>query len=300
MRCKYIVFLFMLLFVYNGHAQTTRSNSQELSSFKSSPVRVLIIPFESKMYMSKIDREIAEKTGLSFTQIRSNVRRGITDMVFLELKNKKVDAVSLLQLDDPKVGKDLSYIYHSIAYKYKPLPEDTDTSDVTMREKANKFMRRFTREDKDEAGTKIEDGQLKTTYQKEERFMNTVITNPVLLESLYNKYEANYFVFINQVDMEYVASNDLSANAVNHDKRKAKVHYTVFDITGKEIYGGAEIVYFSSSKNDLNSIVRKVFSTAAEKIVSRFDFQEMDRQYREKRKEEEQQAEEQREEIEKY
>jgi hypothetical protein len=282
--------------------QTTRSMEGHQESLKSSPVRVLVIPFESKMYMSKIDREIAEKTGLNSTQIRTNVRRGITDMVFLELKNRKVDAVSLMHSEDPEVGKNLSYIYHSIAYQYLPIPQDTDTNDITPKQKAKDFVRRFTKDDnkQEQPGTRIEEGQLKTTYQQGERFMNTNITNPLLFETLFDKYETNYFVFINQLDMDYVSSNDLSVSAVNQDKRRAKVHYTLFDLTGKEIYGGVELVYFSSQKNDLNSIVRKVFATAAEGIVSRFDFHEMERQYQLKKAEEEQKATEQENKILKY
>ena len=48
--------------------------------------RVMIIPFEPKMYMSQADREISEKTGKTQEEIREVFRKGICNNVFIEAK----------------------------------------------------------------------------------------------------------------------------------------------------------------------------------------------------------------------
>ena len=50
-------------------------------------------------------------------------------------------------------------------------------------------------------------------------------------------------------------------------KREIKVHYTIFDNSGKEVSSGAIKSRFSSNENDIDKIIRVQFPLIAERIV---------------------------------
>ena len=123
-------FLFILLyFNYTLNAQENQfQNSRQMESDQqiysgelSGPKKLMIVPFDSKMYVSSVDRAIAKRTGLSYSEIKENLRYGITDQLLLKTKGK-IQAISIIQTDTGYAQKELMYIYNSIGYKYKVVP----------------------------------------------------------------------------------------------------------------------------------------------------------------------------------
>lgn len=271
--------------------------------------RVLIIPFEPKMYISSADKQIAQRTSLTHQQIRENMRYGISDHMKHTIGGG-LKSVSLLHIDTGSIGEDLGYIYNSIGYKYKALPLD-DVEKAKQNEEDSKPINKIkgsfnklvkndqNRVNKEESGARIENGQIKSTVSYSEKFMNTSIHNPNLLDVLYQKYNADVFLFINELDIEEAASNARNGLSDLSYKRKVKVHYTIFDRNGKELHGGASIVYIPSTTNDMNKIVNNYFPTLAQNMSDNLPAAYSSKLEKEKQKEEEEKAKKQREEIEK-
>lgn len=228
--------------------------------------KVMIIPFEPKLYMSDIDRDIADVQGLSFYQIRSRMRYGITANVFAE-SNRTHTAINMLS-DDPEISADLSYIYKSAGYQYVVLPpeENAEQQVSKMQTLLGKFKKKKVEE---EPGTTIKEGQLHSVQDNQERYMKTKIINPNMLKYLSGKYGTGLFVFINQLNIEKAADVDYRDLEAENYKREIKVHYTIIDWNGNDIYGGAEKYYFSSRINDMNKIIKGMFQTVAQQITSR-------------------------------
>jgi triosephosphate isomerase len=82
-------------------------------------------------------------------------------------------------------------------------------------------------------------------------------------------------------------------------KRKIKVHYTIFDKEGKELHGGAAIVYMPPTTNDMNKIINNYFPILAQNMSENIPGAQTSKLDQEKLKEEERKAKEQREDIEK-
>jgi len=251
--------------------------------------KALIIPFESKMYMSGIDKDLALKTGMTFQQIRQNMRFGLTNMMLTEMHDKMA-SVSLMHLDTGDVEKELQYIYSSIGYHYSVVPEDQlipvepvgPDEDAVAKDKVKFKLNKFANNVKDKVNSigdereteevkrssGMVNGELVTTYDKEERYMETSIHNPNLLKQLNAKFGADIFIFINQLDIEKGANPSQKGLATNDYKRKIKVHYTVFDLNGKTLSTGASISYFPSTTNDMNVIIKSHFAGIAESIAN--------------------------------
>ena len=286
-----------------------KSDREVYSEGQQGYSKVLIIPFESKMYISSADQEIANRTHLSHQEIRENLRYGISTQI-RHAVGKGMKPVSLMHIDTVDVGRDLGYIYNSIGYKYKPVPLDDVASNKQNEENLkpinklkgsfNKLVKNDTPVSKEiNGGSRIKNGQIQSSVSYGEKFMNTSIHNPNLLNVLSAKYNVDVFLFINELDIETAAETNRTGLSALSYKRKVKVHYTIFDVSGKEIHGGASIVYMPSTTNDMNKIINNYFSILAQNIADNIPVAQTSSQDQQKLKEEERKAKEQRDGIQK-
>lgn len=315
----YKVITIVCLFLFSGlNAQenafqkkgNVKSDQEVYAEGQPEYSRVLIIPFEPKMYISSADKDIANRTSLTHQEIRDNMRYGISDHM-KHAVGKGMKSVSLMHIDTGDVGGDLGYIYNSIGYKYKPLPLEDVASNKQNEENAkpiNKLKGSFNKlikhdneasKETETGGARIQDGQIHSTVSHGEKFMNTSIHNPNLLKVLSAKYDVDVFLFINELDIEAAASESRTGLSSLSYKRKVKVHYTIFDKDGNELHGGAAIVYMPSTTNDMNKIVNNYFPILAQNMSDNIPGAQSSKQETDKLKEEEDKAKEQREEIEK-
>ncbi|MFL5751934.1 MAG: hypothetical protein ACJ76F_00885 [Bacteroidia bacterium] len=213
--------------------------------------KVMLIPFEKKMYMSQIDHKINAETKWDQKKIRAAFREGIDDELYKKLKSR-FDVLSLLD-DTIKYKKDIAGIYEYLSYKYDKVPNQQHyTAPKTEKEKPN-----------------IKKGQLMTESVTGEHFMNAKITSPALIPGLYAKYKTDIFLFVNQIDI--LSSNTLVVEAGNMNSRTITIHYTVFTVDAKEINSGTCSVKFPADVNNPSKIVSSYLSKIAEEIARRMD-----------------------------
>jgi len=144
--------------------------------------------------------------------------------------------------DTVKTKADLAFIYKSTGYKYTV----TKGKDNTAGQKP------------------ISNGQLTVPIKdEEERYMKTVINQPGLLEALNKKYGAEVFVFISEVDLKAAVTTD------PNPMREAWVHFTVYNLQGKEIGAGLSKARFGTDLNETKKIIGSVFSQNARTVYSR-------------------------------
>ena len=311
-----ITVVYLLFFLgFNAQENTfqkkgnVKSDQEIYAEGRAEYSKVLIIPFEPKMYISSADKEIASRTKLTHQEIRENMRYGISNQM-RHAVGKGMKSVSLLHIDTGAVGRDLGYIYNSIGYKYKPLPEDDiarnkqneeDLKPVNkLKGSLNKLIKHDNLAPKESNGeTRIKNGQIHSTVSYGEKFMNTSIRNPSLLKVLSAKYQADVFLFINELNIEAAAPASRSGLSTLSYKRKVKVHYTIFNKDGKELHGGAAIVYMPSTTNDMNKIINNYFPILAQNMSDNIPGAQTSKLDQQKLKEEERKAAEQREQIKK-
>ncbi|MBS1636594.1 MAG: hypothetical protein JST26_11815 [Bacteroidetes bacterium] len=223
------------------------SNREILSKHK-----VMLIPFENRMYMSEIDQLINKETKLSAKQIKAAFRDGLDDQLYKKLKSR-MGVVSLLD-DTAKTKKDLENIYQYLAYDYQKVPNQANYSPP--------------KNEKEQKG--IEKGQIVVETNSDARFMNAKIKNATLVPFLTGKYKTDLYVFVNQLEIR-------SANpALNYDlnadnPRKIIVHYTVYTSDAKEINSGIAETTFPQNINNPTKIVNSYFSVIAETIAARVE-----------------------------
>lgn len=250
----YIVMMGCLFFLahplFSQQQPTTRKDKDNVSK-TASQEKIMLIPFENKMYMSEIDYYINKETKLNQKQIRYMFRDGLNDQLYHAFKKRKFEVIDLMS-DTVKYQKDLKKIYGNISYDFVTVPDQNNYQPP--------------KKEKKEKG--IQEGQVVAVTETDNKFMNTRILTPVLIPYLYEKYKARYYVFINELDLRASAVNPTDFIPENA-KRKIIVHYTIFSVDAKEINSGIAEVEADIKDNDPNKIQKKYLSQIAEIIANR-------------------------------
>ena len=243
-----LLFLYLLFCAFSIAQEGTRNNTTTTPGISTTTGKIMIVPFEPKLYMSDIDQKINQQTKWDFETIRENFRHQLDAQ--LKLKFQSISPVVSFYSDSAKMAKDLEFTYKSTNISYDLVAKPTDAEAVNKKQ------------------TGIKNGQVVVEMNNDKKFMNTKITNAELLSYLNKKYATDYFVFINELDIK----NDMSSYDMTQDlyQREITVHYSILDKTGKTITAGIATSRFSSKENTPKKIVSQNFSPVATYISSKF------------------------------
>ena len=262
-----IFFFFSLL---NSYGQSISEYDQFEVYTQDKDNKILIIPFENKMYASAIDNELAEYNRLNYSAIKEEMKKGISEQILLSISNK-TPAISLEHHKDSN-SQILNYIYNSIGLKYEKV-KYKDTVELAskktdlIKERLNKFVHQ-TNQHHEKAKYKrgnLSNGEIHTSNYTEERFMNVIIQNPNLLDELKSKYRTNYYIFINEF---HVGRALASPGNIYLKERQISTHYTVFNQRGREVDAGVIRVKMPEDVYSIQKIKREYLSTIAKELCS--------------------------------
>src|ERR1700746_2695523 len=161
-----------------------------LASYAQIKHKVMVIPFEPKLYMSQIDHKINAETKFNQKEIKEAFRKGINAELAKAIK-QKYEVLDLLK-DTAKYKKDVLVIYKSITFNYEKVPNQSNYK-APVGEKGKNAT--------------IKNGQILVESNADARFMNVKVTSPALIPGLYAKHKTDLFLFINQLD---IISNQLA------------------------------------------------------------------------------------------
>jgi hypothetical protein len=255
-QIKQLPFFILFLSIISIHAQVTTKG--ELAEVKAENANkgIFLIPFQTKMYISDINKEISERTHMNHTQIAEIFRSALDQNLYLSLK-EQWQPISLYQLPIEEARKEFSYIYSSIGYKYIDVPLEENTAETKTQQTWKKFKQ------------KVVSAEEEKPQQEPEKYMQTKITNPNLLSTLFSSYNTNYFLFINQLDIKRALGETSQGNPYDN-KREMVVHYTIFDKNGNIVKTGVAKSYFNKNVNDIEQIIKQNFPVIASFIANKF------------------------------
>jgi len=221
-----------------------------LASYAQIKHKIMVIPFEPKLYMSQIDHKINAETKFTQKEIKEAFRVGINAELAKALK-QKYEVLDLLK-DTAKYKKDVLAIYKSITFDYEKVPDQSNYK-VPVQEKGKNVT--------------IKNGQVLVESNADARFMNAKVTSPGLIPGLYAKHKTDLFLFINQLDIisNQLATGDMGTSA----ERVITLHYTVFTVDAKEINSGTCSIKFPANVNTPAKIISGYVSKLGTEITRR-------------------------------
>ena len=249
---QHILILGVLFFSFSFYSQTTTIVKNNAIRDVAASHKVMIIPFENRLYLSEIDQYINAETKLAAKQIKYKFRDGLNEQLTKAFKANKFNVVDLME-DTVKYKKDLEGIYQYLTYEFQKVPNQ-ENYQPPKKEKKEK---------------QIEKGQLNVESNSDNRFMNAKLTNAKVVPILYSKYKTDLFVFINQLDIKTATNKGPAELAVTNGNRKITVHYTVYSYDAKEINSGVAEDEFETNLNNPKKIIEKHFANIANTIAYR-------------------------------
>lgn len=255
-RCRAMTAFFFILLCYATTALPQSTNSRDNPS-------VMIIPFDPNMYFSDADEQLAKYNQKSVKEIRTLFRYGLNISV-----NAKIltyyETRPLLTDTARSAVEDLYAIYKGISY-YKDksmLPSEPEAK--TSQEEKKKLLTLKKKDEESEAQTA---SALREPLEKHD-YINVRLHDGRMLPYLNNKYGTELFVFINQFDLVTNYEHCLD-RATNTFERDIKVHFSIFDHTGRQLAGDVAIVHFPSNTNDVTTIMRDNFPVIAHYLAGK-------------------------------
>jgi hypothetical protein len=255
LRFKYKTGLICLIFYavcFSVNAQDRTINSHTVTTKDVvSKHKIMLIPFENRMYLSEIDFLINKESKLNAKQIKAVMRDGLNEQFYKKLKSK-MGVVDLME-DTAKTKKDLENIYQYLAYEYQKVP-DQAAYKAPVKEKDGKTITK---------------GQLIVESNSDARFMNAKLKNATLVPYLNGKFKTDLFLFINELDIKALNGSPGDINATT--TRKIIVHYTVYTLDAREINSGIAEVNLPVNVNNPGKIINSYFSQIADIVVARIE-----------------------------
>jgi hypothetical protein len=253
MSKRYIIPVLLFLAAIPALAQNTTITQKEKTEREASSAhKVMLIPFEPRLYLGEIDHNINLETKLTAKEIKYKFRDGLNDQLYKAFKAAKYNVVDLMD-DTAKYKKDTEGIYQYLTYEFQKVPDQNNYQPP--------------KKEKDEK--KINKGQLTVESNSDTRFMNAKVTNAKVVPLLYGKYKTDVFVFINQLEIKASNSKEPAELGEGNGNRRVVVHYTVYTFDAKEINSGIAEEEFDASLNNPKKIIEKHFSKIASLIVQR-------------------------------
>lgn len=241
---RHIFPVFLLLLSVHSFAQEGVRNAAK----KEISGKIMVVPYEPKMYMGDIGEKIYIESKLNFRQLAEYFRHQLDNQLKLKLQSIESPVVSFY-IDSVRTAKDLEYVYQSTTIAFDMMDQPTAP----------------TAQSKKQSG--IKNGQLAVEASNDKKFTTTKFSNAELIPYLSKKYKSEYFVFINELDIKTLPeSYDIASDTY---QREVMVHYTVVNSLSKLVTAGAATYRFSSKVNDPKKIVNQAFTPIASYIASK-------------------------------
>jgi hypothetical protein len=224
-----------------------RVNAALPDSLQEDKISVLVIPYNPSMHLSDSDPHIAEGSELPMNKMRAELRENLIKSLnknFEEVYDVRSESRDFVQHDN----RDMDVVYHTLRF-------ETD-SVYTL-----KYPAKFAVKD-----TVKKSGHVK----KESQYMNIGIYDEMLIPDLSEKYNADYFIFLNELEIKTHFDDCLNL-ALKIYRRDLMVHYSIFDKKGKQVYGDVAVSHFDSNSNDVKEISSKNFPQISKYILASLD-----------------------------
>ncbi|MCB0395273.1 MAG: hypothetical protein KDD36_01390 [Flavobacteriales bacterium] len=232
--------------------------------------KVVLVPYNPMMHLSDADVDIVQYSGLPLKKVHARFRGELNATLNMQLK-KIYPLKDLMMEEIENESEDLDRIYHSIGYKMeKARPsylneEAKEASKKTIFEKMG--IGKNAEENPEPTNEASEGADAYIQYHDKDReYLESKISDPDLIPYLSNKYHADLFVFINQIEIKtnYTSCLDL-ANKVY--EREIRVHFTIRDAEGKVVLGDVAVTVFPSNSNDIGEITANNYPMISEYIA---------------------------------
>ncbi len=223
--------------------------------------KVMLIPYDHRYYLSDADRDIMDQSKMEPVKFRNDFRHNIDRHVQRSISGSYY-CISLLNDTADALEETMHKVLSRTGYKYEKAIPITPKSDGD--EKAGAKLKKTD-------ASQHNDFNTATQYIPDEKdavYMRAIVNKPnELFDELNKTYDADYFVFLTQLDIKtnYNSCLDI-ANKIY--RREVKLHFTIYDKQANLIAGTYATTFFPSNSNHANKIIGDCFPELGKFVAS--------------------------------
>lgn len=248
-----VLLLCMMCVVLTLNAQDfTRSFSSTVKGTQGA--RMAVLPFEPRMIISDLHRDMCVKNGMNSKQVREALAGGFC-YAMRETAPRMMEA-EVFGWDDPWPAA-LESLYKEMGYKNTPLRHDVDHSS---------------------RGAYLDQGELRYHYDTLTRFMQPVISGEVL-RKLADETGTDFILMVSQLDI--VNLGELVRVNPGKTDFYVRLHYALYNPLGELVDGGLVSHSLETQTYDPADIARNEFKKVTARLydsVSPFIFDDDDQE----------------------
>ncbi len=268
-----ILLLVVFFYSLNGFAQ----EYLDFNTGDNRTKRVLLVPFDSRIYYNDATYIMAEKDGESHDEIMTYFREQFN----MQLYNAMMDSCEIVNLmtdNTRRAQEDISNLYTSINYELKLAmqnepedPDEVEKMNFIQRKRYEKEQLRKLKEMK-ESKTRIVNGEIVGHRQPiEDKYLHIVFHQPEVLEEIARRRNVDYFLFVNQFEIKGNYGDPYLSGNSNRE-RTIKVHFSLFNAQAKLVHGSFgenKIPFDLADKDEVSNLY---LPEVIRQIVNNIDF----------------------------
>ncbi|MBQ3832943.1 MAG: hypothetical protein II815_07190 [Bacteroidales bacterium] len=239
--------------------------------------RVLVVPFDERIYFNDATAEIAKRDGLTHDEIMEYFRYQLN----LQLVNSLIDSCEVVDLfkDNTREDEaDISGLYTTMSYELRLAEFELDTENMgalarKRAEKLDEARRKQREEEMKNARPGIQNGELVGRKQQtDDMYLHIIIGQPEVLKEIASRRKVDYFLFVNQFDIK-TDYRDPYISGQRNVQRLMRVHFSIYNSNGEFVsgnYASTKVPYYEDSKE---RIVNQYFPEIMRQILKKLKFQ---------------------------
>jgi hypothetical protein len=235
-----------------------------------------VIPFDPHLYWSDADMEIAKGSNTDMNKVRQAFRKRLNAL----LNPEGFETIHLLGGKMKDSLTDLNKVYSSVTYDYKdvmytaanPKPDPAQPNKKgDLKDGFNKSLDKVTNvfSKKEEVKQQpVQKNSSRAVHAKNPaKYFSVQIKDPEFWNYFNKKYKIDYYIFINQFEVETNFEHCLDRARQNYE-RNFVTHFSIYEKSGKQIAGHRIILHYNSNSNNLSQILKDNLETVANRIIA--------------------------------
>ncbi len=267
MKMKRIIQILLIVI-----SSVSMSYGQEFLDFTSRynrQKRVLLVPFDERIYFNDATADIARRDGLTHDEIMEYFRYQLS----LYLTNALIDScevVDLLKDNTREAEADISGLYTTMSYELRLAEFEIETG--KRAEKLEEARRKQREEEMKNARPGIQNGELVGRKQQtDDMYLHIIIGQPDVLKEIATRRNVDYFLFINQFDIK-TDYRDPYLSGQRNVQRLMRVHFSIYNTEGEFISGNFASTKVPIYEDDKEHIVTQYFPEIMRQILKKIKF----------------------------
>ncbi|MBO7572168.1 MAG: hypothetical protein J6T48_08450 [Bacteroidales bacterium] len=268
--------IFILLAIISSVPMVYGQEFLDFNSRYNRQKRVLVVPFDERIYFNDATADIARRDGLTHDEIMEYFRYQLN----LNLINSLIDScevVDLLKDNTREDEADISGLYTTMSYELRLAEFELDTENMGLlakkrAEKLEEARRKQREEEMKNARPGMRNGEIVGHRQQtDDMYLHIVIGQPEVLKEIAKRRNVDYFLFVNQFDIK-TDYRDPYISGQRNVQRIMRVHFSIYNTEGEFISGNYASTKVPMYEDDKERIVNLYFPDIMRQILKKIKF----------------------------